>query len=380
MMRYFLLLFWVALAPLVFCSPAGAAGDSSSASKQKKTKKAKERNVNRAAAQKRRELREMGVKNAQVKRPANWPRHVSVPKDVEVQEVAAPAGQGGFVFESNHFRYLSPLKLDPTAQKTVSRLCECAFAANRAIADVLPVVRSKAAEGGKKFTIVLAANMAAYHQAGGPQGSAGVFFGQMMRRGNAPLQESDIVRDQVLIPFQSLGLGQSGIVEREDIDTHALVHELTHQQFLLNNLPIWANEGWAEYVGYVPYVGETLDFDRGFSLILHAAKQRSDHSALDFSFSLEEFLSIDQATLYGIMRQGKDTYMLSTMLISFFVHLDSKRGPEALKNYLQALVDGQSVEDATKLLIEPYRSVDRLEQQFVRAWKSKKVKVAFSGK
>lgn len=377
-MRFLPLLLSVVLAPLLLCSPAGAEDDDSPfvTTTRKKGKKAKKRNVSRAAAMKRRELREMGVKNAQVKRPANWPRHITVPKEVQVQEVKAPEGQRGFIYESNHYRYFSPLKLDPTAQKTVSRLCECAYAANRAIADVMPVERCTAAGEDKKFTVVLAPSMAAYHEMGGPKGSAGVFMGEM-RPSGGPLKESDIVRDLVLIPFESLGLGKTGVVERDDIDTHALVHELTHQQFMLNNLPIWANEGWAEYVGFVPYVGETLDFDRGFSLILHTAKQRSEMGALEFPFSLEDFLCIDQDTMYSIMSERKDTYTLSAMLVSFFVHLDTKRGAEAFKNYLQALLDGQSQEEAAKLLIAPYRTAERLQQQFVRSWKSKKVKVAF---
>ena len=105
-----------------------------------------------------------------------------------------------------------------------------------------------------------------------------------------------------------------------------LVHELTHQQFLLNALPIWANEGWAEYVGYVPYVGEDLDFAQGFSLILHKAKERAAHGGLDFDFKLADFFTMDQQTMYGYMPQGKDTYLLSVMTVAFFVHLDGKKG------------------------------------------------------
>ena len=186
--------------------------------------------------------------------------------------------------------------------------------------------------------------------------------------------------DKVMIPFPSLGIGANGSVVKEDIDTHALVHELTHQQFLLNNLPIWANEGWAEYVGYVPYVGEDLDFDRGFSLILHAAKQRADRGALDFDFSLEDFFTMDQQTMYGYMPQGKDTYMLSVMTVAFFVHLDGKKGVDAMKAYLQALIDGKPADEAAQELIKPHRSIARLQQDFIRAWKSKKVKVSFPKK
>ncbi|MBP3499942.1 MAG: hypothetical protein J6J97_07635 [Akkermansia sp.] len=379
MYRLFLLL--SSLAALILFSPQVWADDDAPVSSTKKAKKKKstERNVRKAASNKRKALREMGVKNVRVKAPGDWPRKVAVPKDTELQEQPLPPGRTGHMYASNNFVYFSPVKLESSAQKTVARLCECAFAANKAISEVIPVPRPSTDRGGRKFVVTLQPTMAAYHAAGGPKGSAGVFFGQY-RKGARPIKETDIAMDQVMIPFQSLGLGSTGAVEREDIDTHALVHELTHQQFLLNTLPIWANEGWAEYVGYVPYVGEDLDFDRGFSLILHEAKKRSAANALDYEFKMADFLTMDQQTMYGYMSQGKDTYMLATLMVTFYVHLDGKRGLEAMKSYLQALLDGKSNEEAAETLIEPYRSADRMEQAFTRAWKGKKVKISFPKK
>lgn len=372
------------LMPLSYVASAADDDASSRTRRTAKTKKAKERDVRKAASRKKKELREMGVKNVRVKNPGDWPRKVSVPKDTEL----TPGVQGGtgFSYTSNHFQYVSPVKLDAAAQKTVARLCECAYAANKAIGEEIPVPRATADRGDKKFLVQLQPTMEAYYAAGGPRNSAGVFLGAFRRPSNmtpdAPrvIREEDIAMDKVMIPFPSVGIGANGSVVKDDIDTHALVHELTHQQFLLNNLPIWANEGWAEYVGYVPYVGEDLDFDRGFSLILHAAKQRADRGALDFDFSLEDFFTMDQQTMYGYMPQGKDTYMLSVMTVAFFVHLDGKKGVEAMKAYLQALIDGKPAEEAAQELIKPHRNVARLQQDFIRAWKSKKVKVSFPKK
>ncbi len=358
---------------------AGAEDEGFTISRKVKGKKARERNVRKAASRKKKELREMGVKNVRVRNPGDWPRKVSVPKDTELREIKLPGGEKGCVYVSNNYEYYTRIPLSADAQKTVVRLCECAYAANKAIGEVLPVPRATAERGGKRFAVVLQPSMEAYYEAGGPKGSAGVFQGAY-RKGIKQLREEDIAMDRVMIPFESLGLGRSGSVVREDIDTHALVHELTHQQFLLNNLPIWANEGWAEYVGYVPYVGEDLDFDRGFSLILHEAKKRAAFEALDFDFSLEDFLTMDQKTMYGYMAQRKDTYMLSVMTVAFFVHLDGKRGIDAMKSYLQALLEGQGPDEAAEKLIAPYRTAKRLQQAFVRAWKARKVTVGFPKK
>ena len=78
-------------------------------------------------------------------------------------------------------------------------------------------------------------SMNAYHAAGGPKGSAGVFM--MSHR-------------EFLVPFSSLALG--GKIES------TLHHEGTHQcmQEFLTFLPLWVAEGTAEYVG-------SLDFRRG---------------------------------------------------------------------------------------------------------------------
>lgn len=377
-MRYYFLL--VLAISLLVPAPALLAQDSpASPRKTGRVTREKERNVRKAASLKKKELREMGVKNVRVSSPGDWPHKVSVPKDTAVENAPAGAGGQGFVYVSNHFVYLSPLKLQPVAQKTVARLCECAYAANKAIGEVIPVPRATAERGDKKFVIQLQPTMEAYFAAGGPRNSAGVFMGALRKTG-APPTEADIAADKVMIPFTSLGIGRNGTVEREDIDTHALVHELTHQQFLLNALPIWANEGWAEYVGYVPYVGEDLDFDRGFSLILHAARQRVPHGALNFDFRLEELFTMSQERMYSYMPQGKDTYLLSAMTIAFFVHLDGKKGVDAMKAYLQALLDGKSPDEAAQELIKPHRTAARLQQDFVRAWKRRKVEVAFPKK
>ena len=380
MYRLFILL--SSLAAFLLFSPQGWADDDTApVSNRKKAKKKQntERNVRKAASNKRKALREMGVKNVRVKAPGDWPRKVAVPEDTELQEQPLPPGKTGHMYASNNFVYFSPVKLEPGARKTLVRLCECAFAANKAISEVIPVPRPSTDRGDRKFIITLHPTMEAYFAAGGPKDSAGVFLGAY-RKGAYPLKETDIAMDQVMIPFPSLGFNKSGAVQSEDINTHALVHELTHQQFLLNSLPIWANEGWAEYVGYVPYVGEDLDFDRGFSIILHEAKKKSAHNALDFDFKLRDFLTMDQQTMYGYMPRGKDTYLLSAMMITFFVHLDGKRGLEAMKGYLQAMLDGKSHDDAAAILIEPYRTDARLEQAFIRAWKGKKVKVSFPKK
>lgn len=375
----------VAFAPLHAAEPLQSTSDAIehfTLLQADRKKKAKKRDPRKEAARKKKELREMGVKNVRVATPGDWPKGVPVPKETVLESKGQQPGVG-FVYETNNYRFHSPVALDDAACETVGRLFECAFAANKAVGEVLPVPRTQDDRSAKKYLVELWPTKQQYISRGAPADSAGLFSFAARRSPSeqgkplGPLSEDQIAMDKVMVPFESLGLGSNGSVVSRDINTHVLVHELTHQNFVRNGLPIWANEGWAEYLGYIPYVGETLDFDRGFSLVLHEAKKRNDTGALDFPFTLEEFLNMDQQTMYGHMSNRKDTYLLSVMLISFYVHLDGKKGVEAMKTYMQTLLDGTPNEEAMQELIKPHRDAKRLEKDFIRAWKRKKVEVSF---
>jgi hypothetical protein len=120
-----------------------------------------------------------------------------------------------------------------------------------------------------------------------------------------------------------------------------------------------------------------LDFTRCYAVILNKAKTQSSHGALDFPFTLEDFFTMGQEEMYSYMGQGKDTYTLSAMIICFYVHLDGKKGVEALKKYMQALLDGKSHAEAAEELIAPHKNSKKLQKDFIKAWKSKKVPVSF---
>lgn len=376
----------VVLSPIQAVEPSALTADGAehfSLQQAEKKKKVKKRDPRREATRKKKELREMGVKNVRVAVPGDWPKGIPVPKDTILESKGQQPGVG-FVYETNNYRFHSPVALDDAACETVGRLFECAYAANKAVGEVLPVPRTQGDRGGKKYLVELWPTKQQYISKGAPADSAGLFSFAARRSPSeqgkplGPLSEEQIAMDKVMVPFESLGLGANGSVVSRDINTHVLVHELTHQNFVRNGLPIWGQEGWAEYLGYIPYVGETLDFNRGFSMILHEAKKRSNAGALHFPFALEEFLDMNQATMYGHMGSGKDTYMLSVMLISFYVHLDGKKGVEAMKSYMQTLLDGTPNSEAVQELIKPHRDVKKLEKDFIRAWKRKKVEVSFT--
>lgn len=361
--------------------------DDDSAKPEKKGRPEKEvvRDPRKAAAAKKKEMREKGIKTVRVSGPSDWPKRIPVPKDITLQKIGESADpqQPGFCYASNHYEFNSQVELTEAGQNMIGRLFECTYAANQAISKVVPVPRCDVPRVEKlRYRVRLVKNQAEYAAQGGPDGSAGVFkhATRVDPTTGKPFpikQESDIATDFVLVPLNALGLDEKARMVKPDIDTHTLVHEATHQNFVMNNMPIWANEGWAEYVGYVPYMGEELDFDRLFSQIVYKAQQNAD--ALNCPFTLHDLMVMSQEDMYGYMgsRQA-DTYTVSVMTIAFFVHLDGKRGLEAIKAYMSALIEGTPNEDAVAELEKAYGGAEKLQKAFVQAWKRKKVTISFA--
>lgn len=337
-----------------------------------------------AAAERNRRLKQMGVEGLDVASPDRWPTKVPVPQGTRLKEITGKKAEDGyFIYETNNYRFHSQVRLEDESQEKIGRLFECTYAANKAVGRVLPVPRAKGRRSADdKLEVYLYKNMAEYFANGGPKGSAGVFMsrrrvlpdGSGSARRITKSDEKDLIHeDMVKVPFDSLGVDESGKLVKDDLNSHALVHELTHQCFCLNQLPIWANEGWAEYVGFVPYQFEVLDFDACFANVLYVAKQLK--TRLVYPFTLEEFLKMSQEEMYAHMEQGHDTYMLSVMCVSYFVHLGGRPGVKAMRDYMTALLKGESEEKALRKLYGRLKTPEKLQKALVKAWEEQGVSI-----
>ena len=133
----------VAFAPLAVADPilpADGAVEHFSLQQADKKKKTKKRDPRKEATRKKKELREMGVKNVRVASPGDWPKGVPVPKETVLESKGQQPGVG-FVYETNNYRFHSPVALDDAACETVGRLFECAYAANKAVGEVMTAVQ-----------------------------------------------------------------------------------------------------------------------------------------------------------------------------------------------------------------------------------------------
>ena len=86
-----------------------------------------------------------------------------------------------------------------------------------------------------------------------------------------------------------------------------------------------------------------------------------------------------QELLNEIKASSNDVSELETVTsLDGIVSLPAMRGEELVNAPIALL--RKPAEEAAQELIKPHRNVARLQQDFIRAWKSKKVKVSFTKK
>lgn len=314
--------------------------------------------------------------------PNGWQKKVPLPPPAEITRLPHPAPNGEYVAISPHYVITCPMRLDDAALHRVVDVMETTHAVNRALTAVLPVRRMQ--QHPKKILkmhIRLVPTLEDYLKNGGVPGSAGVYQSSRLvypDRGippqDQPCTEETLTRDTVLVTFPALGLRPDGSLSNEPVNTQLLMHEGTHQCFIYNNLPIWSNEGWAEYISAAPLADGFVDFEKGFSLISARARRSASIGRLECPFSLGEFFSMSKERMYALglhTTTSVDTYALSAMLIAFFLHMDGERGLAAMRAYLQARVDCLPNTKAQELLSAPYGGPGLLQEAFVKAWQDR---------
>lgn len=365
------------------------------------------------------DLKKSSARGKNVIFPKNWPAKVYVPRDtkavdltemriqqdkrkekaakylekkdseaaraVMAEEPIIGEKDGFYLYETHHYRLMSQVKLTPQAAAVVGRLFECSYALSQAVAVALPIARVESKKSARNNKLANSAKIeklegyiykskADYFATGAPESTAGIFRYKARAQGRA-LKEEDIISDGVHIPVESMGITSDGKVAK-GFDSHTLVHEITHQLTVLNGLPIWANEGMSEYMGYIPYDGDVLEIKVCFANILSYVRLCSENDRLNFPFSLEKFFLMSQTEMYAYMAQNVDSYGLSAMCIAYFIHLDRK-GLPAFQAYLQDLLDDVPNSEAINHLLGSSSSMEDLQEDFIKAWKKQGVTVTF---
>ena len=313
--------------------------------------------------------RTAAIEDAGIDNPDKWPVIIRGPSDFKLKEVKARKNNAGKpIYQTKHFKFVCDTALADDAREAVGRLYECTWTAIRAMPLPIPRVRHQ----GYLFDAVLTKDMASYHAAGGPVGSAGVFRAQTAITGHK-LKENDIKADQTIVPYPCLGIAADGKLTTSQIKNHVLAHEITHQMTVgLFDEIIWINEGFADYVGAIPYDGKQFDFSGAFKSVVAAGKR---YSPMKLPFTFEQFLTMGRNKFYD--RDGGNghrNYTIATLCVAFFFHLDGKDGIKNFTDYMNVLA--KKGKNPLKQLLNK-RKMSELEEAFTRAWKDQGIDIAF---
>lgn len=296
---------------------------------------------------------------------SRWPSS-SVMED-KLRAKMIEENEGSYIYETTHFRFLSPEKLSLSTVSEMGRIFEGAYSANMLIPLNAPCRRY---EGNldDKLVARLFATKESYAEAVGPEHaeSAGLFNGEA-----------------VMVPFESLGFVKKGAVYAKApgarIDSHTLVHELTHQMTIYGanyRLPIWFAEGIAEYMGITPYKNGKLAFT-GTKKALASyviggpgtnARQLGTHFTSPplrtfLEQSVEEFQSAMGDTI-------QFNYGMSLVMFYYFAHIDGKGDAARLKRWMRALQAGECKPTDYARLLDG-RTWNELEKDVAKGVKSK---------
>jgi hypothetical protein len=303
-----------------------------------------------------------------------WPRSFSLPDRPEVVVVKEDAEKNEYIYRSPHYEFQCDSKLGSNVVREFGRIFESTWMLNC----MLPLDLKPQPEKLREiFLARLFTNKSDYMEAGGIEGSAGVYMTS---------------KKALMVPLSSLGVKMVGsrvsLENNSDDDMATLIHEITHQMMnhWMGRLPTWFVEGSAEYV-------EMLEYKRngGFSLIglnrqLQGYAKRMNYSGGGKSFTmidLEELMNIDFARWAAAL--GKDgaateNYGSAGLLTYYFYHLDGNGDAANIIAYLREIENVKSNEEeqaAVKKHLMRERTYAQLGEDVKKALRKEGIDISF---
>ncbi|MEK7950978.1 hypothetical protein [Luteolibacter soli] len=224
-----------------------------------------------------------------------WPADASQSMPVlTVEEEASAAGT--FTYTTKNFRFYCDVNLGPVLMKDLARTFELTLQLHEKSPFGVLAKPEK-----DRFEAKLFGTLADYRRAGGPENSAGVYL-PAQKVFLAPLE---------LMGVQSGSAGYRKISDEYDVSTvvHELTHMLTHE--MLDNLPVWMNEGYAEYISSIPIQAKAFKTDKD--------KIREGVRDL-FAMSYFRSLSDKQKSAWG--KEERDKYLQSSDVLPLYRVVD----------------------------------------------------------
>ncbi|MEI6176431.1 MAG: SHD1 domain-containing protein [Verrucomicrobiota bacterium] len=298
----------------------------------------------------------------------SWPKRVTFSEDPEIKVITSDAEGKSFIYESANYRYTSDVRLANSVVKGFAVL----FEATHLYCRTLPIHLDGGSKHEGKFQIFLFAEYNDYVKAGGPQGSAGVFTSNGGSR--------------VLVPLDSLGVRKvgSGYSFDRDKTNKTLPHELTHQltpnAYFQKGAMGWFTEGTAEYIAATPYRSGIYNVQSNLRPIIEYVtaygRGNTGGRALGKDIvlpPLKNFMLMDYTTFIS---NPQVNYGTSLFLTTYFFQMDGNGDAARMKNFLAALREGKSGEQALEKLLDG-RSYEEVEKEFSKAWSRRGIDFSF---
>ncbi len=175
-----------------------------------------------------------------------WPRKLK-PDNYDIEIVREDNETDEYIYRTPHFEFHSNVKLARRVVREFSQIFESTLLA----VSELPLKLNPEIPENTFFLTQIFETEGQYIAAGGIPNSAGVYFPESRK---------------IMVPLRHLGVKKtsSAYTIDESKQINVLAHEITHQvtHDWLDDLPIWASEGIAEYIEHVPYERGAFRFDR----------------------------------------------------------------------------------------------------------------------
>jgi hypothetical protein len=277
---------------------------------------------------------------ADVLPPVLWPPLVTQP----LPRIDGPVQEGSeFTFRTAHYRFVGDAELSTAAVQDFATVAEATWK----LLGVWPLAIAR--RDDRPLTARIFRDRASYQAAGGPSQTAG-FFMQSFGSSGA-----------LLVPFESLGLEvfHGRFTKGADYQPRVLIHEMTHQIYapILSFLPLWLNEGLAEYVALVPCKNGTFRLDR--DSLRQALRYRiddyrrrdpattgafasKDATPESWTMPLDELFNLDKTdpglNTAGLLEKHR-AYFTSLLVVFHLLHFDGDGQARRLRACIQQVAE-----------------------------------------
>ncbi len=296
----------------------------------------------------------------------DWPRLISasVSQDIEILKEDGDE----FVYASDHYEYHCDVKLNTSVVKRFALL----FEATNLFMRELPLGMVKPFQE-KRFRIELCERMGTYHERGGPQGSAGVYFSG----GNK--------NDVILVPLGSLGVKRVGSSFSVDYKkenktlSHEICHQLTDREYYAPGARGWFTEGLAEYIGTSGYRSGKFNVDDLSALKAYVTAYGEDGNggrALGETIRLPNLDDWMQQSYSSFLNNAGLNYGAAALIVYYFFHMDGEKDAARIKAFLKEIKAGTKCPEAYDALLDG-RTFEELEEDITKAWRGRGIRFEF---